>query len=351
MYYLQKYSNGFSFEKKTKMKNTMQAITISGDGIKVENVHKPEKAEPGHLIIKMVACGINAGDKAFIGGTFPPGSIPVSQYNICGVSGVGTVIEIGAEVPEEYIGKNVTVYRSLKFGENIIGTWSKYAQLPYQHCVILPANVNMEEYSGSLVNIITPYAFLKQIMAEGHKGIISTAGTSATGIAMLGICLAYNFPLVSIVRNDAGKKELEELGAKNIIVQNTNDFKIQVKEISQQLSATAIFDGVGGELLTNIIDVLPLNSTIYCYGYLGGKVPLTMHTSTLMKGITIKGFGNFRTKTVQDPQNLETALKDIGAIIHMPHFKTKAGDSFKLEDIHNALSYFSKDGAKAVLYP
>ena len=68
-----------------------------------------------------------------------------------------------------------------------------------------------------------------------------------------------------------------------------------------------------------------------------------------MKGITIRGFGNFRTQTVQDPQNLETALKDISAIIHMPQFKTKAGDSFKLEDIHNALSYSSIDGAKAVL--
>ncbi len=44
-FYYQKYSNGFSFfEKKTKMKNTMQAITISVDGIKVQNVPKPAKA-------------------------------------------------------------------------------------------------------------------------------------------------------------------------------------------------------------------------------------------------------------------------------------------------------------------
>ena len=56
------------------------------------------------------------------------------------------------------------------------------------------------------------------------------------------------------------------------------------------------------------------------------------------------------TLTVQDPQNLESAPKDISAIIHMPQFKTKAGDSFKLEDIHNVLLYFSIDGAKAVLY-
>lgn len=328
----------------------MKAICLMpNDGLKVQNVPQPEKAEPGHLIIKMQACAINAGDKAFIGGTFPPGSIPVSRFDICGVSGVGTVTEIGEGVPEEFQGKNVTLYRSLKFGENIIGTWSEYAHLPYLHCAIVPDELDMQDYTGSLVNIITPYAFLQQIMAEGHKGILSTAGTSATGIAMLGICLAYNFPLISIVRTEEGKKELEELGAANVVVQDNADFKAQLKEQSQRLAATAVFDGVGGEVLNNIIDVIPNGSTIYAYGYLGGRTPLTIHTSTLMRGITLKGFGNFRTETVQNPQKLEQALKAISEMLHMPHFKTKAGKVFKLEEIGEALSFSSNDGGKAIL--
>ena len=88
----------------------------------------------------------------------------------------------------------------------MIGTWCEYAKLHYLHCAILsdncailPDNVNMKEYSGS------------------------TAGTSATGIAMLGICLAYNFPIISIARTEDNKKELEELGVKNIVVQNDGD--------------------------------------------------------------------------------------------------------------------------------
>ena len=330
----------------------MKAISLAtNNSVEFQHVPKPQKAEPGHLIIKMEACGINQGDKAFIGGTFPLGSIPVSLYNICGVSGAGTVIEIGSGVPEEYKGKNVTIYRSLKFSEKMVGTWCEYAHLHYLHCTILPDNVKMEDYSGSLVNIITPYAFLKQITEEGHKGIISTAGNSATGIAMLGICLAYNFPIISIVRTEVDKKELEELGAKNIVVQTDSDFKLYLKELSQKLETTAIFDGVGGEILNTIIEVIPFNSTIYSYGYLGGQTLLTIHTSILMKGITIKGFGNFRTKTVQSPQNLEKALKDISEIITMPHFKTKIGKKFKLEEINDALQFLSESGGKAVLYP
>ena len=334
------------------MQELMKVISFTNsDGVKLQNVPKPEKAAPGHLVIKMEACAINAGDIAFMSRALPPSSIPVSQYDVWGVSGVGTVIESGSGVPEVYIGKNVTVYRSLKVSESIIGTWCQYAHLHYLQCAILPDDVNMTDYSGSLVNTITPYAFLKQVTEEGHKGIIATAGTSATGIAMLGICLAYNFPIVSIVRDEAGKKELGALGAKNIVVQNNDEFKLQLKKIAHEVAATAIFDGVGGEILNNIIDVIPNNSTIYAYGYLGGKTPLSIHTSMLMRGITLKGFGNFRTKTVQDPQRLEKALEDISDIIHMPPFKTKTGKGFKLEEINDALQYAPGNGSKAVLCP
>ena len=72
-------------------------------------------------------------------------------------------------------------------------------------------NVKAEDYSGSLVNVITPYAFIKQILEEGHKGIICTAGNSSTGIALLGFCSAYKIPLISITRNADDKKELEDL--------------------------------------------------------------------------------------------------------------------------------------------
>jgi len=328
----------------------MKAIILEGNDVKLQDVPQPENPATGNLIIKMTACGINAGDLAFIGGAFPPGSIPVSQYHICGVSGVGTVLKIGEGVPEAYQGKNVTVYRSLKFDDHITGTWSEYAELPYLHCAIVPENLNLEDYSGSLVNIITPYAFLKQIVEEGHKGIIATAGNSATGISMLGICQAYNFPLILIARTEKDKIDLEQLGATNIVVQNDDDFKARLKELSQKLSATAIYDGVGGEIINKIIDILPLNSTIYAYGYLGGKTPLNFHSSILMKGITLKAFGNFRTKTVQDSNQLKDALAAISEIMHMPHFKTKIGRKFTLEEIKEALSYTSESGAKAMLY-
>ncbi len=332
---------------------TMKAICLTKSGkLELDDVPLPQKAEPEHLIIKMNACGINAGDKAFIAGAFAHGSIPVSQHNICGVSGAGKVVEIGKGVPERYKGKNVAIYKSLKFSEHIFGTWSEYSHMHYHHCVILPDDANLEEYSGSLVNSITPYAFMKQVVSEGHKGIVCTAGTSATGIAMLGICFAYDIPLLSIVRSGEAKQQLAELGATQILNQSDPEFEKQFEELSVRLNTTAVFDGVGGGLISKIAKLLPRNSTIYAYGFLDGNQSLRIHTRfILMKNLTIKGFGNFTSETVLNPEKLETALNDLGKIINRAHFKTKVGKTFKLEKIDEAMKFSAADGGKAVILP
>ncbi len=113
-----------------------------------------------------------------------------------------------------------------------------------------------------------------------------------------------------------------------------------------------MFNGVGGELISRVARVLLRGSSIYTYGFLGGDTPLSIHTSIiLMKGLTIKGFGNFTSETVQDPIKLEEVLNDLSKIIAMPHFKTKVGKVFKLEEINDAIQFLSNSAGKAVINP
>jgi NADPH:quinone reductase-like Zn-dependent oxidoreductase len=331
------------------MKELMKAVVLTDNNLSVQNVEKPQTAEAGHLVIKMNSAAINSGDKFFL--RFAPLPWMVrSRHDIRGVSGVGEVIQTGEGVPAEYVGKNVAFYRQLSYSDSAVGTWSEFAHLPYLDCVVLPDNVDPADYSGTVVNTITPFGFLKQIIAEGHKAIISTAGNSATGIALLGICLTYDVPLISIVRSERSKTELEALGAKNVVVLADPDFDKVLSELANTLSATAIFDGTGGETLTRVFPLIPANSVIYSYGYIGDGVPFAFHTSIMsVRNISIRSFSNLTTDTVKNPENLKKALKDIGEIIHMPHFKTKIGKTFKPEEINEALAYKSETGGKAVL--
>jgi NADPH:quinone reductase-like Zn-dependent oxidoreductase len=159
----------------------------------------------------------------------------------------------------------------------------------------------------------------------------------------------YDFPIISVVRTEKGKEELEAIGATNIIVQNDSEFKQRLQQKAAQLNATVVFDGVGGSTLSNMIDILPFNSTIYSYGFLDKQTPFSFHTTSLMRGITIKGFSNFRTPTVQENSNLEKALQNISNMLHQPYFRTKIGKHFRLKEASDAIQFTSPGGAKAVL--
>ena len=330
----------------------MKAICTTTDrGLEIRDIPAPTQPAAEHVLIDMAASAINPGDIAFLKHT-APGQVPKSLYDVWGVSGAGTVIAIGHDVPASYLGKQVAVYRSLVSTGHTIGTWCNITQMHHATCVILPDTVDATDYSGSLVNTITPYAFLKQVQQELHQGILVTAGTSATGLAMLGIALAYEIPIVSIVRDAAGKKELASLGAQNVLVRADPNFDQDLAAMTEAHKATAIFDGVGGDLLTRILPLVARGSTVYAYGYLGGDSAVSLHSSTLMaKNMTIKHFSNFASSTVQTRSRLTAALDEISKIIGMSHFRTKRGMTFHFEGISDAMKYVDPNGGKAILAP
>ena len=328
----------------------MKAICVGPDRSLIgRDIPTPEKPVADHVIIRMDACAINPGDKFFLGRT-PPPDLPLSLYDVWGASGAGTVVAVGEGVPLSYAGRKVAVYRSLQKTTDLVGTWCEYAQLHRLNCVLLPDEVATRDYSGSLVNAITPYAFWRQAANEGHKGVLITAGASATGIAMLGIALTNRIPVLSLVRDEAGQKELKNFGAENVLVQESGTFQNDMAELSRQLETTAVFDGVGAEVVNRIAPALPPHATVYSYGRLGKEGAFSIAWELLMaKDLTLKSFSNFRTTTVQNPLELEAALQQLSAMLAMPHFRTKQGKAFEFEKVQDAISYVGQDGEKPIL--
>lgn len=327
----------------------MRAVCrTSSFGVELRQVPVPD-VKPEHVVIKVSACGINRGDKGWIAGAFP--QIPVSMHDVCGATASGQVVDIGEGVPREFLGRKIAVYRSLKASRDCVGTWCEFARMHYLTCVLLPEDANELEYAGSLVNNITGYAFLDQIIQAGHKAVVCTTGTSGTGRSLLGVCEALNFPIISLVRTESGRAALSKLGAQHVLVTGDAEFDTQLRTLSDQLDATAVFDGVGGVLLGRVAKALPQRSTMYCYGFLaGGETVDFVSSLLLMKSLTLTSFG-ILSPTVTDPDNLKRVLPGLQQFIGMPHFRTSLGKSFGFEEAAEALQWQSADGSKAVLRP
>lgn len=306
----------------------MRAVCrTSSFGVELRDVPAPD-AKPEHVVIKVSACAINRGDKGWIAGLFP--DVPQSMHDVCGASASGVVVDIGEGVPREFLGRKVAIYRSLMASRDCVGTWCEFARMHYLTCVPLPQDANEVEYAGSLVNNITGYAFLEQIVQAGHKAVVCTAGTSGTGRSLLGAGKARNFPIVSLVRTESGRTALSKLGAQHVLVTADAEFDTKLRTLSAQLDATAVFDGVGGALLGHVAKALPQGSTVYCYGFLAGGETLDFASSLLlMKSLTLAPFGVL-SPTVTGSGQSEPGAPGASANHRLAPFQNLVGEDLRL---------------------
>ena len=332
----------------------MKAICVNDDRkLEVRDVPTPENAPPGHLIAEILGAAINHGDKSFLINPDAAGSRALNRtYDIWGASAAGTVLAVGEDLSPELVGRGVAIYRSLSKTAQTLGLWSEQVLVERTSCVVLPKSASPVDYSGSLVNVITAYAFLEQIAVEGHKGVIVTAGTSATGLAMAALTRRRSVPAIFLTRSEDAATKLRSHGVEHVLITSDKDFESALGKLAAELGTTAVFDGVGGELTSHVAPTLPMYSAIYFYGFLGAAAPVTISSLLIMaKNLVLKRFSNFASETVADSQRLTTAITYLEGVIDDPLFHTRLGKEFAFDQIDAAMAYEAMPGAKAVLVP
>ena len=329
----------------------MKAVCYTEDrSLEVREVPTPVEPPPGHVIVNMDSASIMHGDKFFLGNPLPNGTWATALHDIYGSNGGGTVAAIGSGVPARYLGRKVAIYKALKPSAEATGLWCENAQVPFETCLILPETVDVRDYNGSLANVLTIYAFLAQAKSEGHRGVIITAGSSATGLIAASLTRRQGIPAIFLVRSAASRDMLLGKGVENVLLTTEDDFEDGLRGLADRLGATAVFDGVGGELLGRIVPALPEGATVYVAGIMGASTPTSFSSIHIVaKNLTIKRYSVLETETLLDPQRLSAATVEIEALIDDPLLETRIGREFGFDQIHEAMEYDSSSGMRAVL--
>ncbi len=332
----------------------MRAICVTAErGLEVRDVPEPRDPPPRHLVVRIEAAAINHGDKTFLRRPETAGpALARSRHDVWGASAAGMVVAAGPGVPDGYVGRRVAIYRSIARGPDTVGLWCETAQVPFTACLRLPDGANARDHSGSLVNIVTAYAFLETATAEDHRAVVATAGSSATGHALAALARRRGMAALILVRSAAGKAELERHGIEDVLIVDGETALETFCSRATALDATAVFDGVGGGSLSRLLPHLPQGSTVYAYGFLAGPEAVSFPSALLMaKDLTLKRFSNFGTPTVRDPRALERSFHALEAEAGDPLFFTRVGQTFGLEEVEAAMAYEASPGAKAVFTP
>lgn len=329
----------------------MRAICATANRtLELRDVPKPEAPLPGHVTVKVNSATIMPGDKFFLTHAMPDGSMRGSKHGVYGANGAGTIIALGENVPDVFAGKKVGIYLSYAQTADTIGMWCEFAHVPYQSCLILPDHVRIRDFTGSFANVLTVYSFLSQALDDGHKAVIITAGSSATGLIAASLTQTRNVPAIFLVRSPEARDKLLAHGVEHVLLTGEAGFGDCLEALAAQLNATAVFDGVGSELLSRILPRLPIELTVYIYGLVGGPTPTKVTAVDIIsRKLTLRHFSSLEMPTVTDIDRRAAALKHIGSLFDDPLFKTKIGREFPLEQFEEAIAYQGKPGERAVL--
>ncbi len=256
------------------------------DVLKYENVDTPEP-KPGHVLVKVLAAGINRLDHYIREGSIVP-ELPFPH--ILGADAVGEVFELGEGVTDLEIGERVIVVPGYPTDEaeadirptvtapsfalpglHISGTYTQYMEVPARAVVKDETGLGAEEVATLPVVLATSVHAVRGIggVKAGDKVLVH-AGASGSGSMLIQVAKALGAEVATTIRNDAKANFAREAGADLVINARTEDVVERVKEWTGGQGADVVIDNMGGDVLAKSIEAVKALGVVVAFGFAAG---------------------------------------------------------------------------------
>ncbi len=290
----------------------------------------------GEVALKVEAVGLNRAESMYFHGQyFEQPALPSGL----GYEAVGTVTAVGPGGDASLIGQ--------KFGTIPGYSMNKYpvlaeeAVVPVEVLAVLPPTLSSVEGAAVWMQYCTAYGALVPL---GHIGpgdfVIITAASSSVGLAAIQIVKAEGATAIATTRTSAKKQQLLDLGADFVIATEEEDLPARVAEITGGKGARIVFDPVGGDYISTLIEAASAEGTVYLYGGLSGQ-PTPYPMSGFHKAVALTGYTFSVMKN--PPERWETMKRYIYDKLADGTFKPKVDRVFPLALAADAYRYMESN--------
>jgi len=256
------------------------------DVLKYEDIETP-KPRKGHILIKVLAAGINRLDHYIREGSIVP---ELAFPHILGADAAGEVAELGEGVSHFEIGERVIVAPGYPLKEeetnirptviapsfalpglHISGTYTQYMEVPSYAVVKDDTGLKPEEVATLPVALATAVHAIKQIgeVKQGDKVLIHS-GASGSGSMQIQVAKALGVDVATTVRDDAKAEFVKQAGADLVINTRKEDFVERVKEWTGGQGADVVIDNLSGDVLAKSIEAAKPMGVIVAFGFAAG---------------------------------------------------------------------------------
>jgi NADPH2:quinone reductase len=262
----------------------MQAIECSGAGgpdvLKLGQRPLPE-LQPGEVLIKVAAAGVNRADMMQREGKYPP---PPGASDILGLEASGEIVAVKGEVGGLKVGDQVC---ALLTG----GGYAQYCATPASSCLPIPKNFSLID-AGSL-----PEAFFTvwsnvfdRLKLKVNERFLVHGGTSGIGVVAIQLAKHFGATVFATAGSDEKCQACIDLGADWAINYREQDFVAVIAAETGGKGVDVILDMVGGDYVGRNIKALAVDGRMVNIAFQqGSKIANLELWPLLLKRLTLTG--------------------------------------------------------------
>ena len=268
------------------MKAAVMHAFGDADVLKYEDVTTPEP-RPGHLLIRVLAAGINRFDHYIREGSVAP-ELPFPH--ILGADAVGEIVALGDGVTDFAIGDRIIPapgyplteeewdLRPINLAPSFtlpgLGRWGTYAQfmeVPARFATRDRTGLAPEEVATLPMVLSTSVHAVREIGGvEPGDRVLVHAGAGGAGSMQVQVAKALGAQVATTVRAEADAEFAHSLGADLVIDTRDDDFVGRVRDWTDGQGADVVIDSLGGDILAGSIEAARATGTIVAYGFSAG---------------------------------------------------------------------------------
>jgi putative PIG3 family NAD(P)H quinone oxidoreductase len=277
------------------------AITTPGGPEVLRLTQQPTpKPEPGQLLVKVAAAGVNRPDVAQRAGSYPP---PAGHSPLPGLEVAGEVVEAGAGATRWKVGDKVC---ALVNG----GGYAEYCIAEETSALPVPPGFDMVRAAALPETFFTVWnnVFDRGRLAPGEWFMVH-GGSSGIGTTAIQLASAFGARVIATAGSAEKCQACLDLGADRAVNYKTEDFVTTAKEATGGKGVDVILDMVGGDYTDKNIVMAAEDGRIVQIATLGGVEAKVNLARLMMKRLTLTG-STLRPRTREVKAGFARALEE-----------------------------------------
>jgi NADPH:quinone reductase len=261
------------------MFGVMKAVVCTAwgpiEGLVIEDRESPD-AGPGDVKIALRARGVSYTDVLKIAGTY---QVKTEPPFIPGGEASGEIIGLGPEV------------EGLAVGDRVLcgGGFAEETVQPADTVVRLPPDVDFRTAAAFRSNYMTAYYGLMRGRLQPGETLLVHGAAGGVGLAAVDMGKLMGATVIATARNQERLDVCKNIGADHV-VDYSDGFREQVKELTAGRGADVIYDPVGGDVFDESMRCVAPLGRILIVGFTGGRPALAKTNHLLVKDAEVIGY-------------------------------------------------------------